>query len=177
MRVYGIVKLHSACGLTRSLLACLLCDRHAAAALKFGRGNKSIVGMTSSEGEGFAFRSMVPMEGAVEVWMTGVEAEMRRTLAVVMKEGEQCKQAAREGSIGAMQQQQCSDSGFGAGLDLCQQHLPCGQLASVIRPFVLPLVTEIWLIRRWLLVHASLTITMSPSLLACRRVELRAYTT
>jgi hypothetical protein len=43
--------------------------------------------MTSSEGEGFAFRSMVPVEGAVEVWMTGVEAEMRRTLAVVMKEG------------------------------------------------------------------------------------------
>jgi hypothetical protein len=62
----------------------------AAAALKFGRGNKSIVGMTSSEGEGFAFRSMVPVEGAVEVWMTGVEAEMRRTLAVLMKEGEQC---------------------------------------------------------------------------------------
>uniref|UniRef100_A0A383W4S5 Dynein-1, subspecies f n=1 Tax=Tetradesmus obliquus TaxID=3088 RepID=A0A383W4S5_TETOB len=57
------------------------------AALKFGRGNKSIVGMTSSEGEGFAFRSQVPVEGAVEVWMTGVEAEMRRTLAVVMKEG------------------------------------------------------------------------------------------
>lgn len=46
--------------------------------------------MTSSEGEGFAFRSQVPVEGAVEVWMTGVEAEMRRTLAVVMKEGEQC---------------------------------------------------------------------------------------
>jgi dynein heavy chain len=46
--------------------------------------------MTSSEGEGFAFRSMVPVEGAVEVWMTGVEAEMRRTLAVVMKEGEWC---------------------------------------------------------------------------------------
>jgi hypothetical protein len=75
--------------------------RPAAAALKFGRGNKSIVGMTSSEGEGFAFRSMVPVEGAVEVWMTGVEAEMRRTLAVVMKEGEQCAQATREVSIAA----------------------------------------------------------------------------
>lgn len=64
-----------------------------AAALKFGRGNKSIVGMTSSEGESFAFRSLVPVEGAVESWMTGVEAEMRRTLAVVMKEGESCREA------------------------------------------------------------------------------------
>lgn len=44
--------------------------------------------MTSSEGEGFAFRSVVPVEGAVETWMTAVEAEMRRTLAAVMKEGE-----------------------------------------------------------------------------------------
>jgi dynein heavy chain len=56
-------------------------------ALKFGRGNKSIIGMTSSEGESFAFRTVVPVEGAVELWMTAVEAEMRRTLAVVMKEG------------------------------------------------------------------------------------------
>lgn len=60
-------------------------------ALKFGRGNKGIVGMTSSEGESFAFRSVVPVEGAVEVWMTAVEAEMRRTLAAVMKEGECCR--------------------------------------------------------------------------------------
>jgi dynein heavy chain len=44
--------------------------------------------MTSSEGEGFAFRSVVPVEGAVETWMTAVEAEMRRTLAALMKEGE-----------------------------------------------------------------------------------------
>ena len=58
------------------------------AALKFGRGNKSIVGMTSSEGEGFTFRTVVPVEGPVESWMTGVEAEMRRTLSTVMKEGE-----------------------------------------------------------------------------------------
>jgi dynein heavy chain len=57
-------------------------------ALKFGRGNKSIVGMTSSEGESFSFRSVVPVEGAVEVWMTAVEAEMRKTLAAIMKEGE-----------------------------------------------------------------------------------------
>lgn len=43
--------------------------------------------MTSSEGESFAFRTVVPVEGAVESWMNGVEAEMRRTLAAVMKEG------------------------------------------------------------------------------------------
>lgn len=58
------------------------------AALKFGRGNKAITGMTSSESESFAFRSVVPVEGPVEAWMTAVEAEMRRTLAAVMKEGE-----------------------------------------------------------------------------------------
>jgi dynein heavy chain len=44
--------------------------------------------MTSSEGEAFSFRSIVPVEGPVEVWMTAVEAEMRRTLAAEMKEGE-----------------------------------------------------------------------------------------
>ncbi|KAF8069431.1 DHC1 [Scenedesmus sp. PABB004] len=58
------------------------------AALKFGRGDKSITGMVSSEGEAFAFRSVVPVEGPVEGWMRGVEAEMRRTLAAVMKEGD-----------------------------------------------------------------------------------------
>ncbi len=100
-------------------------------ALKFGRGNKSVVGMVSSEGESFAFRSPVAVDGPVEVrrqsegcavliwmpavcdaedpgaltcffthpyppsliappsqsWMTGVETEMRATLAAVMKEG------------------------------------------------------------------------------------------
>lgn len=70
------------------LVSCVVQTRGAVlAALKFGRGNKSIVGMMSSEGEGFAFRSVVPVEGAVETWMTAVEAEMRRTLAAVMKEG------------------------------------------------------------------------------------------
>lgn len=44
--------------------------------------------MTSTEGESFAFRTVVPVDGAVETWMTGVEAEMRRTLLSVMKEGE-----------------------------------------------------------------------------------------
>jgi dynein heavy chain len=57
------------------------------AALKFGRGNKAVVGMTSSEGESFTFRTVVPVEGPVESWMRGVEAEMRRTLAAVTKEG------------------------------------------------------------------------------------------
>lgn len=57
------------------------------AALKFGRGNQSVIGMSSSEGEEFSFRAAVPVEGPVEAWMGGVEAEMRRTLAVIMKEG------------------------------------------------------------------------------------------
>lgn len=57
------------------------------ATLKFGRGNKSIVGMVSSEKEGFDFRTPVAIEGAVEVWMTAVEAEMRRTLYQISKEG------------------------------------------------------------------------------------------
>ena len=56
-------------------------------ALKFGRGNKSIVGMVSSEKESFDFKSPVPIEGAVEVWMTAAEAEMRRTLYQITKEG------------------------------------------------------------------------------------------
>eukprot|EP00898_Chlorokybus_atmophyticus_P006649 jgi/Chlat1/6986/Chrsp56S00523 len=56
------------------------------AALKFGRGNKVVVGMTSSEGETFDFRTVVAAEGAVENWMTGVEAEMRQTLYAITKE-------------------------------------------------------------------------------------------
>ena len=43
--------------------------------------------MISSEGESFTFRTVVPVEGPVESWMLGVEAEMRRTLAAVTKEG------------------------------------------------------------------------------------------
>jgi len=57
------------------------------ASLKFGRGNKTINGMVSSEGEAFDFRTPVPIEGAVESWMTGVEAEMRNTLYQISKEG------------------------------------------------------------------------------------------
>ena len=55
--------------------------------LKFGRGNKNITGMISSEKESFDFRTPVPIEGAVEIWMTAVEAEMRRTLYQITKEG------------------------------------------------------------------------------------------
>ena len=55
--------------------------------LKFGRGNKNITGMISSEKESFDFRTPVPIEGAVELWMTAVEAEMRRTLYQITKEG------------------------------------------------------------------------------------------
>eukprot|EP00803_Ostreobium_quekettii_P011338 evm.model.scf_1312.1 EVM.evm.TU.scf_1312.1 scf_1312:839-40608(+) len=57
------------------------------AALKFGRGNKSVVGMTSAEAESFDFRSKVAIEGPVEAWMGAVEAEMRRTLFEISKEG------------------------------------------------------------------------------------------
>lgn len=57
------------------------------AALKFGRGNKTVVGMTSSEGETFDYRQPVPVEGAAETWMTAVEAEMKATLFQITKEG------------------------------------------------------------------------------------------
>ena len=57
------------------------------AVLKFGRGNKAITGMVSSEKESFNFRTPVPIEGAVELWMTAVEAEMQRTLYQITKEG------------------------------------------------------------------------------------------
>ncbi|GMH41526.1 hypothetical protein BSKO_09436 [Bryopsis sp. KO-2023] len=57
------------------------------ASLRFGRGNKSVVGMTSSEKEGFDFLAPVAIEGAVEVWMKNVESEMRRTLYQISKEG------------------------------------------------------------------------------------------
>jgi len=43
--------------------------------------------MISSEKESFDFRTPVPIEGAVENWMTAVEAEMRRTLYQITKEG------------------------------------------------------------------------------------------
>lgn len=57
------------------------------AALKFGRGNKVVVGMKSAEGEQFDFRNAVAVDGPVEKWMTNVEAEMRKTLFAISKEG------------------------------------------------------------------------------------------
>ena len=49
--------------------------------------NKSVIGMTSAEGEAFDFRNPCTADGAVEVWMLGVEAEMRKTLHQIAKEG------------------------------------------------------------------------------------------
>ena len=58
-----------------------------AAALSFGRGNKTVVGMVSSEKEKFEHKQPVPIEGAVEVWMTAVEAAMRASVHGITKEG------------------------------------------------------------------------------------------
>ena len=57
------------------------------AALRFGRGNKTVAGMTSSEGESYEMRAAVATEGAVESWMTEVEAAMRSSLYEISKEG------------------------------------------------------------------------------------------
>ena len=57
------------------------------ASLTFGRGNKTVLGMTSAEGESFEFKDPCVAEGAVETWMLGVEAEMRKTLLAIAKEG------------------------------------------------------------------------------------------
>lgn len=55
--------------------------------LKFGRGNKTIIGMRSAESEQFDFQNAVQVEGPVEEWMTNVEKEMRNTLHAISKEG------------------------------------------------------------------------------------------
>lgn len=57
------------------------------AALVFGEKMKAVVGMKSSESETFGFKLNVPTDGAVEVWMKCVEAEMRHTLYQILKEG------------------------------------------------------------------------------------------
>ncbi|DBA95316.1 TPA: Dynein heavy chain cytoplasmic [Trebouxia sp. C0006] len=57
------------------------------ASLMFNRGNKAVTGMTSSEGEAFDFGTPVVIDGAVEVWMSAVEKEMRSTLHRTTKEG------------------------------------------------------------------------------------------
>lgn len=43
--------------------------------------------MISAEGETYQYRLKVSTDGAVEVWMRAVEAEMRHTLFEIMKEG------------------------------------------------------------------------------------------
>jgi dynein heavy chain len=53
----------------------------------FGRGNKQIEGMTSSEGESYDFVNVTPVEGAVESWLTVTEAGMYSNLLLIMKAG------------------------------------------------------------------------------------------
>jgi len=57
------------------------------AELNFGRGNKQVVGMTSSEKESFNFKDVVAIEGPVEGWMTSVEEAMRDSLYDVIRTG------------------------------------------------------------------------------------------
>ena len=54
--------------------------------LWFGRGNKTVIGMSSSEKERFDFKTHVAAEGPVEVWMGNVDKEMKATLQRLMKE-------------------------------------------------------------------------------------------
>jgi dynein heavy chain len=56
-------------------------------AFKFSRGNKAVVGMTSSKGETFDFETPAPVDGNVEVWMKGVDDEMQATLRIITKQG------------------------------------------------------------------------------------------
>jgi dynein heavy chain len=54
--------------------------------LHFGRGNKTVVGMSSSEKEHFDFKTIVAAEGPVELWMSNVDKEMKTSLQRLMKE-------------------------------------------------------------------------------------------
>eukprot|EP00002_Diphylleia_rotans_P017763 TRINITY_DN3442_c0_g1_i2.p1 TRINITY_DN3442_c0_g1~~TRINITY_DN3442_c0_g1_i2.p1 ORF type:complete len:3137 (-),score=716.67 TRINITY_DN3442_c0_g1_i2:70-9480(-) len=55
-------------------------------ALEFGRNAKTVIGMKSTEDEYCEFRNPASSEGSVETWMSGVEAEMRKTLHRITKE-------------------------------------------------------------------------------------------
>lgn len=55
--------------------------------MQFGRNNKVVEGMSSVEEEGFACRSVIPIEGPVETWMTACEDEMHSSLQLITKEG------------------------------------------------------------------------------------------
>ena len=56
------------------------------AALTFDRTASKVIGMVSSEKETFEFRTPQPTEGAVELWLGLVEAEMITTLRREQKE-------------------------------------------------------------------------------------------
>ncbi len=56
-------------------------------AFHFGRNNKTIEGMTSSEGEKYTFVNNSVVEGAVESWLTDAEAAMYENLRLIMKRG------------------------------------------------------------------------------------------
>jgi dynein heavy chain len=56
------------------------------AALTFDRSGSKVLGMVSSEKESFSFNTIRLTEGAVETWLSGIEAEMLETLRRVMKE-------------------------------------------------------------------------------------------
>jgi dynein heavy chain len=53
--------------------------------LTFGRGNRQIVGQGSSEGETYEYFTPSPVDGAVEIWMTAGEAEMKESLQQLHK--------------------------------------------------------------------------------------------
>jgi dynein heavy chain len=56
------------------------------AKLYYGRGNKTVTGFSSSEGEMVNMKDPVVIEGAIEVWMAAVNTEIVKTLHFHMKE-------------------------------------------------------------------------------------------
>ncbi|KAJ1437467.1 dynein heavy chain, N-terminal region 2-domain-containing protein [Ochromonadaceae sp. CCMP2298] len=55
--------------------------------MHFARNNKVVEGMSSSEAEGFTFRTITNIDGPVESWMTACEEEMHVSLRDITKEG------------------------------------------------------------------------------------------
>jgi dynein heavy chain len=53
----------------------------------FSKSAKQVLAMESSQTEAFDFRTPAVVEGAVEVWMYGVEEEMKASLQQITKEG------------------------------------------------------------------------------------------
>jgi dynein heavy chain len=56
------------------------------ASLIFGRQNKVVTGMISSEGESYEFQTPSPTDGPPEFWMTDVVTEMKVSLRAIMKQ-------------------------------------------------------------------------------------------